>query len=85
MIERRASDAATRRLKKALSMVSSGSKVHTRARICELGLSAARANGRPLLAHTSTVSPARARPSIRSTAPAKIQGWRLSSARSRPG
>jgi hypothetical protein len=51
-----------RRLKKASSMISSGSKLHTLARIFDSGLQAAFASGRPLAATTSTVSPGRARP-----------------------
>ena len=51
-------------------------KVHTRARICDSGDHAARASGLPRESITSTVSPGRARPSSRSTEPAKIHGCR---------
>ena len=71
---RRATEAATARLKKAWSIAASASKLHTRARICEDGDHAARASALPSAVTTVTVSPGRARPSRRSTEPAKIQG-----------
>ena len=60
--------------KKAASTASAGSKVQTRARICDFGLYAACASTLPALSRTSSVSPAV--PPAFSTAPEKIQGWR---------
>ncbi|KGW29768.1 hypothetical protein Y045_1638 [Burkholderia pseudomallei MSHR2451] len=69
IIARRCASArCTRRLKNAWSIGSFSSKLHTRSRICECGLYAARARKRPSCARTMTVAPGAGLPSTRSIA-----------------
>src|SRR5262245_35870640 len=70
------------RRRKSRSTFCELSNVHTRARICDLGLYAASAIGLPEESLTSSVSPAL--PLAFSTAPEKIHGWRRLSDFSRP-
>jgi O-acetyl-ADP-ribose deacetylase (regulator of RNase III) len=81
---RRAMLAASLRRRKAASTSSAASKLQARARICDSAQYAARARKPPSFAYTPTVSPLAGLPSMRSTAPEKIQGWRWRSDFSRP-